>query len=398
MLKTPIVIAGKTIVNRVVLQPMEGCDCTPDGAPGELTRRKYLRAAESGAGVIWLEATAVCPEGRTNTRQMMITEENAQAYKALVSEIRETAEKTSGIDPVIIMQLTHSGRQSIVPMTAYRHPLYETRRPAGDENVVSDAYLDSLPEKYARTAKLAAEAGIDGVDVKSCHGYLMQELLSAFTRPGKYGGAFENRAKLYIDTLRAVKAVIPSDMLLTARLSVSDMIPHPWGFGTDSEGELDLREPDLLMRSMYKEGVQILNVTLGNPYYNPHVNRPFRKGAYVPPEKPETGLKRFETVEKHIKTILPELPVVGSGLSYYRKDALKKAEELLAEGTCDLAGFGRLWLAYPGFYRDYLSGTTDARKFCVTCSRCTELMRGGRPSGCAVFDDEYKKIYEEMKR
>ena len=118
--------------------------------------------------------------------------------------MRRIAWEECGIRQVLILQLTHSGRQSIVPMIAYRNPVYEERRPAGDENIVSDEYLDTLPQKYAQSAILAMEAGFDGVDVKSCHGYLFQELLSAYGREGRYGGCFENRARLYLDCVRAV--------------------------------------------------------------------------------------------------------------------------------------------------------------------------------------------------
>ncbi len=156
---------------------------------------------------VWFEANAVCPEGRTNPRQMMLTKENLPAFKALLDEMRKIAKTECGISPVFILQLTHSGRQSIVPMIAYRHPIYEERRPVTDGNIVTDEYLDTLPEKYAASAKLAMEAGFDGMDVKSCHGYLFQELLSAFSREGRYGGSFENRTRLYLDCVKAVTGV-----------------------------------------------------------------------------------------------------------------------------------------------------------------------------------------------
>lgn len=396
MLNDALQIDGVTFRNRVVLQPMEGCDCRGDGTPDVLTKEKYLRAARSGAGTIWFEASAVCPEGRTNGRQMMLTPDNKAEFAALVRDVKETALRETGGEPVLILQLTHSGRQSIAPMIACRNPVYEALRPRTDADIVSDEYLDTLPDKFAATAALAVEAGFDGVDVKSCHGYLLQELLSAFGRPGRYGGAFENRARLYIDCVSAVRAAAP-EALLGTRLSVADMVPCPWGFGTDTTGAIDFTEPDMLIAALMRAGVRVLNVTLGNPYYNPHVNRPFRKGAYVPPERPETGLARFEAVEKHIKTHFPELTVVGSGLSYFRDKIFEQAERLLAEGACDLAGFGRMWLAYPEFYRDWHEGRFDTKKCCLTCSRCTELMRGGRASGCAIFNDYYKEAYREMK-
>ena len=398
MIETAIRIREKNIPNRVVLQPMEGCDCNFDGSPSELTRQKYLRAARSSAGLVWFEANAVCPEGRTNSRQMMLTEENLPLLKTLLSEMRKIAKEECGISPVFILQLTHSGRQSIVPMIAYRHPIYEERRPVIGENIVSDEYLDTLPEKYAASAKLAVEAGFDGVDVKSCHGYLFQELLSGFTRTGRYGGSFENRTKLYIECVRAVKAAIPSDMLLTSRLSVSDMVPKPYGFGTTEECELDFDEPDRLIKMLVDDGLDILNVTVGNPYYNPHVNRPYRKGGYEAPESAEVGLLRFEIVEKHIKENFPALTLIGSGLSYYRENLITESERQLSEGTCDLVGYGRMWLAYPDFYKDYLNGKFDFKKCCLACSKCTELMRAKKVSGCAVFNEYYRALYKEIQK
>ncbi len=383
--------------NRVVLQPMEGCDCEEDGSPSALTKEKYIKAAKSGAGVIWFEANAVCPEGRTNVRQMMLTAQNSHRFATFLQELREIALAECGVKPIFILQLTHSGRQSITPMIAYRNPIYEKKRPVCDANIVTDEYLDTLPEKYAASAALAAKVGFDGVDLKSCHGYLLQEMLSAFTREGRYGGSFENRTRLYFDCLAAVKAVLPAEMLLSARLSVSDMVPHPYGFGTTVENALDLTEPLLLIAKMQKEGIQLLNVTVGNPYYNPHVNRPYRKGGYEAPEAPEAGLARFEQIEKHIKEKFPTLPVVGSGLSYYRADLFEQAERQIATGVCDLVGFGRMWLAYPDFYRDFQNGRFEAKKCCLACSKCTELMRGKQVSGCAVFNEYYRELYKKMK-
>ena len=384
--------------NRVVLQPMEGCDCHKDGSPSELTIAKYLRAARSGAGTVWFEANAVCPEGRTNPGQMMLTRENLPKFQALLAQMRQIAKEECGIRPIFILQLTHSGRQSIVPMIAYRHPLYEERRPVTDENIVTDEYLDTLAEKYVASAMLAVEAGFDGVDVKSCHGYLFQELLSAFSRKGRYGGCFENRARLYLDCVRTVKHALPAGILLTTRLSVSDMLPKPYGFGTTEQNELDLTEPDRLIELLVAAGVQVLNVTVGNPYYNPHVNRPYRKGGYVAPEAAEVGLARFETLEKHIKKAFPSLTVVGSGLSYYRNDLMEQAERQLREGVCDLVGFGRMWLAYPEFYKDYQNQAFDPQKCCLACSKCTELMRGKQVSGCAVFQEYYRELYKQLKK
>lgn len=378
---------------------MEGCDCEADGSLSNLAKKRYLTFAKSGAGIIWFEATAVCEEGRTNLHQMMLKDDNLASFRIFLNEIRNISIRENGYAPLLIVQLTHSGRQSMKPMIAYRNEIYEKCRPLDDSFIVTDEYLDLLPDRFARSARLAELAGFDGVDMKSCHGYLLQEMLSAFRRPGKYGGCFENRSRLFLDCIRAIKRTVSKDFLVASRISVTDMVPYPNGFGTDSENRLDLKEPKKLISEIHKLGVGLINITLGNPYYNPHVNRPFRTGAYNPGEKPEEGLRRFWNVEKELKMTFPSITFVGSGLSYYREKLIEKSEEMLESGVCDLVGYGRETLAYPTFYRDYLEGKFEAKKCCVTCSRCSELMRGKCVVGCAVFNPFYKGLYEnEIKK
>lgn len=391
----PVNIGNLSVQNRVVIQPMEGCDCNLDGSPSDLTRKKYLSFAQSGAGIIWFEANAVCKEGRTNVRQMMLTDENADKFKALVSEVKKTSGELFGYEPICILQLTHSGRQSIIPICAYRNKLYEKTRSISDDNIAADEYLDTLPEKYVKSAILAEKVGFDGVDVKCCHGYLFQELLSAYNRTGKYGGNLQNRSRLYIGTYKAVKKAVGATMIVTSRFDPSDVIPQPFGFGTDKNGDIDLTEPKIIITELYQEGLRLMNITLGNPYYNPHVNRPFRKGGYIPPESPEIGLKRFRDIGAELKKSFPDIVFIGSGLSYYRDDLLLKAEEQVKDGIYDLVGFGRESIAYPKFFVDYMNGSFDVKKTCLACSKCTELMRAHQVSGCAVHNEFYRNLYRE---
>ena len=130
LLAQPLTISGKTIPNRIVIQPMEGCDGTADGRPDELTIRRYDKFAQSGAGLIWFEATAVWEEGRANPRQVWINDQTLDSFKALTDRIRETAVKAGQPVPVIIMQATHSGRYSKPhgtpePLIAYHNPIFE---------------------------------------------------------------------------------------------------------------------------------------------------------------------------------------------------------------------------------------------------------------------------------
>lgn len=102
-LAEPFSLGKHRFSNRLACQAMEGCDGTASGEPDELTKRRYRRFAEGGAGVIWFEATAVMEEARANPRQLYINENNLDAFKRIVEDIRQTAMKTNGYEPVIFM-------------------------------------------------------------------------------------------------------------------------------------------------------------------------------------------------------------------------------------------------------------------------------------------------------
>ena len=126
--------------NRIVIQPMEGCDGTADGRPAELTLRRYDRFARSGAGLIWAEAVAITPEGRANPRQLWLTRDNLDDYKRFVYDMKQTCLKENGFEPIVIMQATHSGRYSKpegvpAPLIAYTNPMFEGDRPIAADPV-----------------------------------------------------------------------------------------------------------------------------------------------------------------------------------------------------------------------------------------------------------------------
>lgn len=400
VLGAPLSVGGATLPNRLAIQPMEGCDGTADGAPGELTRRRYRRFAKSGAALIWAEATAVSPEARANPRQLMLTRQNADDFKRLVEEIREISFKENGFAPFLVLQATHSGRYAKpegtpAPLIAYHTPAFEQHAPIDDSRVVSDEYLATLPERFAETARLAAEAGFDAVDIKCSHRYLFCELLSAYHRPGRYGGDFAGRTRLLRESIEAAQT---AGILLTSRVNLYDGFPYPYGFGVVEGGGItpDLTESKQLVSLLHETlGMPLLNMTIGNPYVNPHVNRPYDKGGYIPPEHPLEGVARMMDCISEIKIAFPALTVISSGHSYLRQFAPHLAAGMVASGGADMAGFGREAFAYPEFAKDILkTGGMQPAKCCITCGKCTELMRAGSVAGCAVRDHEvYAPLY-----
>ena len=384
---------------------MEGCDGTYEGAIDELTHRRYLRFAKSGAGVIWFEATAVANEGRANPRQLFLNEKTLDSFKKLISEVRETAYKETKTEPVLIMQATHSGRYSKPngvpePLIAYNKPIFEGDNPISSDRILSDDYLKALEEKYAVSAKLAQEAGFDGVDIKCCHGYLMSELMGAYLRKGEYGGSYENRTRLYFNAFQNAKNAVSDDFIVTSRINVYDGFPYPYGFGVNEHDGLkpDLTEPIKVIKTLKERfNTELIDVTIGNPYVNPHVNRPYNAGPYKSPEEPIKGVERMMKCVGEIQRSFPDMTVIGSAFSFMKDEGANIAAGAVKSGVCKIAGFGRQAFAYPDFYRDIKEkGAMDERKCCLACGKCTELMRAVKVAGCVIKDkDVYLPIYKE---
>ena len=400
ILSTPVTIAGHTLPNRIALQPMEGTDGTEDGAPGELTVRRYHRFAEGGAALIWFEAVATAPEVRASAHQLRITPENVDDFKRLVGEIKELGLKRNGFEPMVIMQCTNSGRYSKPhgypePLIAYNNPVLEGDTPIDPARILTDDQLKHYEELFGPACKLAQQAGFDGMDVKCCHRYLACELLSAYTRPGKYGGSFENRTRFLLNAVDAARAEAKPGFIITSRLNVYDGFVYPYGFGVvEGKGiEPHVEEGERLAKLLHeKYGYQLLDITIGNPYKNPHVNRPYDNGAYIPDEHPLYGEGRMMECVARIQAAVPDMPIIGSAYTYLRQFAPNLAAGMIASGHCAMAGFGRMAFAYPDFANDIVhDGALDKNKVCITCGQCAALLRAGIPSGCVVRDrDVYK--------
>lgn len=398
----------KTAPNAMAILPMEGCDSNGDGSPSMLTKRRYMRFSGGGAGLLWWEACAVTPEGRANPRQMMLTEANSLEFRRLVEECNENAVKINGARPVNILQLTHSGRYSWpdnrVPLIPQHDPYLDADI---DKNcaVVTDEYLDSLPEKYVRSALLARESGFDGVDIKACHRYLLSELLASHTRKGRYGGSFENRSRLLLDIVGEVKNAVGEDFIVACRFNVFDAHPYPYGFGCDKEDmwKFDPSEPMKLVKLLVSRGVRLLSNSAGNPYYiYPQVTRPFDSsslGIPIPEENQLESIARLFMFTEKVQEAAGDIPVVGNGYTWLRQFMPYIGGANLRAGRCRFVGLGRNGFAYPDAPRDIITtGRMEPQKCCITCSKCTQIMRDQGMTGCVIRDSEiYLPLYNKYR-
>lgn len=395
-----------TFPNRLGIAPMEGADSTPEGAPSDYTVRRYVNEAIGGSSVIWFEAISIVEEGRSSKTQLLLNQDTLEEFKKMTAAVKEAGMKANGFAPYLIMQANHSGRYSNpgntpAPMIAYRHPILEQYRAADDSCIVSDDYLKSLEEKFGEAAVLAKEAGFDAIDIKSCHGYLLAELASAYERPGIYGGSFENRFRLLKNGIRAAKVVEDDRFMVTARIGIYDGYPYPYGFGVNPEsGETpDYSEPIRLVRELHDEiGLDMVDLTMGNPYATTHVTRPFDFGKYAPEEHPFVGLHRMIYGIGEVKKAVPEMTIWASAPTYLRAYADLFTAGAVEQGLCDGMLFGRMAFADPDFANEIVrNGRIDPNRVCLTCGKCGDLIRAHKPTGCVIRDSKtFMPFYKEF--
>jgi 2,4-dienoyl-CoA reductase-like NADH-dependent reductase (Old Yellow Enzyme family) len=435
-LAEPVAVGDFTVGNRWCIHPMEGWDATDDGSPTEYTVRRWRHFGESGAKLIWGgEALAVRHEGRANPQQLCYRADNVEAIRdllrALVTAHTERFGTAAADDLLVGLQLTHSGRfcrpnekAKLEPRIAYHHPVLDAKfgiRPDDDTVVLRDEEIRGIVDDYVRAAKMAQQVGFRFVDVKHCHGYLGHEFLSAFTRPGPYGGSLENRSRFLREIVAGIRSECPG-LMIGVRLSVFDGpayypdpaqsvggklgpgIPHEFprpypGFGCDRENPLaiDLSEPVALLRMLRDElGVELLNLSAGSPYYNPHIQRPAfypPSDGYQPPEDPLVGCCRQIEAVRQIKEQVPGVPIVGTGYTYFQEYLPHVAQAVVGQGWVDMVGLGRMVLSYWDLPADVLGGAAiQTKRLCRTFSDCTSGPRNGLISGCYPLDHYYKQL------
>lgn len=408
-LAQPLTVRSHTFPNRLGIAPMEGADSLPDGSPSEYTTRRYVNEAIGGSAVIWFEAISIVEEGRSSQTQLLLTKDTLESYKRLTAAVKQAGQRANGYAPYLILQANHSGRYSNpgnrpAPLIAYRHPELEQYRAADDSCIVSDDYLKHLEETFGEASALAKEAGFDAVDIKACHGYLLAELLSAYDRPGEYGGSLENRTRLLRNGILAAKVYEDEQFMVTSRLGIYDGYTCRHGFGINAEGQFDLSEPKQLVRQLHDAyGLSMVCLTMGNPYATTHVTRPFDFGKYVPEEHPFTGLHRMIYGIGEVKKAVPEMAVFASAPSYLRQYADLFSAGAVEQGLCDGMLFGRMAFADPDFANEILkTGRIDPKRVCLTCGKCGDLIRAHKPTGCVVRDPAsflgfYREFMESKK-
>ena len=217
ILWSPLQIGGLTTKNRFAVLPMECADATEGGHLSQDMQMRYDRYAEGGAGLVFLEAVTLQHETRSRDRQLLLDvykKESREEWERFVASFKAKHPST-----LLIFQYHHAGETAGKEFS--RRVTVKPLTPFGGE-LIDAWYIDDYIHRQVETAKFLYRIGVDGIDLKFCHGYLGSQLLRPYNdRDWKYGGSWENRSRFAFETCERIRRAVPDPkFLIGARVSM----------------------------------------------------------------------------------------------------------------------------------------------------------------------------------
>lgn len=398
ILLSPIKIGNRECKNRFFVQAMECTDADENGNPSELTVERYSNLFKGQSGMVTLEAITVTDESRSRLNQLAIMPKNAKAIAKFVKDL-----KALNPDTLFVFQLTHSGELS--------NPEFSRRvtvkpLPGFGGELLSEEEVDHIMDQFVLAARIAYDAGADGIDLKLCHGYLGSQILRPYNdRKWKYGGSWENRSRFAYDLYERVeKEINDKNFLIGSKISAWEGFPG--GFGTEGPDSpiIDLTEPIDLIKGLEERGAQYFVQSGGSPSITTSITQAERKAPYFA-FLHNTWAKEFK------KAVKPETVIIGSNFSVFRngKNGILAVEQennsmfhygakFIKEGKVDMVAIGRQSFADPYLPKKLAEGREDEIHWCTVCDNCLELLIRQREIGCCTYNKHYTDVLIDTRK
>lgn len=351
-LLAPLDLGFTTLKNRVLMGSMHtGLEEAPDGF--EKMAAFYAERAAGGVGLIVTGGVGPNEEGRVAEGASMLADASEVPHHRIVTDAVHAA------GGKIAMQILHAGRYSFQEKLVSASPIcapinfYRPREMSEDD-------IRRTIEDFARCARLAQDAGYDGVEVMGSEGYLINQFIARHTnkRTDDWGGSFENRIRFPLEVLRAVRAAVGPAFIIIYRLSMLDLVND--GSTWD--------EVVHLAQEVEKAGATIINTGIGW-----HESRIPTIATMVP----RAG---FAWVTRKLMGKVG-IPLVTTN----RINDPAVAETVLAEGCADMVSMARPFLADPDFVNKAAEGRADEINTCIACNQaCLDHIFQGKLTSCLV--------------
>lgn len=343
------------------MTPM-GCGlANPDGTITDAFIAYYVERAKGGAALLTTEVACVNDEhGRRAQRQICLTDEGQ------LPMLKKLTEAVHQYDCAIFPQLLHPG---VISTNAANggNPLpgpsgITSRFLRQEARAFEREELQALVQDYVYAANLAKRAGFDGIEIHAAHHYLLHEFLSPYfnKRNDEYGGSFENRCRLLLEIVDAVRAAVGREYPISVRVSAEDYM------GDES---YHLEKSIRLCQLLEMHRVDAISVTVGGTENG--------RSHSLEPVTYQQGWRRH--LAKAIRTMV-NIPVIATTVI---RDP-DYAEQLLNEGYMDFIGMGRSFLADPEWPAKAAAGHPEDIRRCISCLRCIDNIKAEKPIVCSV--------------
>ena len=348
----PLDLGFTTLRNRVIMGSMHvGLEEAKDGF--KRMAAFYAERAAGGVGLIVTGGIAPNDRGRPMPGgARMTTPEEAAHHQVVTQAVHDAGGK-------IAMQILHFGRYAyhpdLVAPSALQAPINPFR-----PNPLSTEEVGQTITDFVNCAALAQSAGYDGVEIMGSEGYLLNEFIAARTnqRDDEWGGSYENRIRFPVEIVRRTRERVGPNFIIIYRLSMLDLV----------EGGSTQDEVIQLARAVEAAGASIINTGIG------------WHEARIPTIATKVPRAAFAWVTKQLKGKV-NIPLVATN----RINTPEVAEQLLADGFCDMVSMARPFLADPLFIQKAAAGKADEINTCIGCNQaCLDHTFGGKITSCLV--------------
>jgi 2,4-dienoyl-CoA reductase-like NADH-dependent reductase (Old Yellow Enzyme family) len=271
---------------------------------------------------------------------------------------------------------------------------------------MTEEAFEKIMDDFVLAAKIAYDAGADGIDMKFCHGYLGSQILRPYNnRKWKYGGPWENRRQFAFDLYERIQKAVPDkNFLIGSKISVWEGFPGGFGTAGPDTPIIDYTEPIDLVKGLEERGAQYFIQSAGSPSITISLTQADKSAPYF--------AYLHQTFSKVLRDNLKkETVVIGSNYSVFRDGKNKLCAvnpedssifgygaRNIKTGVTDMIGLGRQSFADPLLPKKLREGHEDEINYCTACDNCLELLIQQSPIGCCTYNKYYTDVLIQTRK